>query len=290
MRPKRRIRPSSGLECRFLASSAPRGSARSTRSSGTCGRRRSRTSAGEVDLRADRLRDPQALEPAGDQRGRQQVLLRRRRRERPREASASTSVRQLVDRVTRTIADWGQRGRLLRHRRGRRAVLRRADGALPEPVRLVQLAGLVQRRAVPPATGSSGAANNCRWDEETRAVVRGRRAPTSTPRARPASSSASPTTWKGSCSWPTPRPCSSSSARAPAPTSRPCAPAARSSPAAASRRARSASCGSTTPSPASSSRAARPVAPPRCRPSRSGTPTSSSSSSARPRRRRRPRP
>ena len=47
-------------------------------------------------------------------------------------------------------------------------------------------------------------------------------------------------------------------------------------------RARSASCGSTTRSPASSSRAARPAAPPRCRRSRSGTPTSSSSSSARP--------
>ena len=44
----------------------------------------------------------------------------------------------------------------------------------------------------------------------------------------------------------TARPCSSSSARAPARTSRRCAPAGRSSPAAASRRARSASCGSTT--------------------------------------------
>ncbi len=60
--------------------------------------------AGPGHLPADRLRDPQGLEPARDQRRGQQVLLRRDQH-RP---SASTSVRQLVDRVTRTIADWGR--------------------------------------------------------------------------------------------------------------------------------------------------------------------------------------
>ena len=61
-----------------------------------------------------------------------------------------TSVRQLVDRVTRTIADWGREDGYFATPRGRRAVLRRADRPLPQPVRLVQLAGLVQRRPLPP--------------------------------------------------------------------------------------------------------------------------------------------
>ena len=35
----------------------------------------------------------------------------------PAEGKREFSVRQLVDRVTRTIADWGKAGRLFRHRR-----------------------------------------------------------------------------------------------------------------------------------------------------------------------------
>ena len=58
--------------------------------------------------------------------------------------------------MTRTIADWGRDDGYFATADGRRAVLRRADGALPEPVRLVQLAGLVQRRACSTATGSPG--------------------------------------------------------------------------------------------------------------------------------------
>ena len=72
------------------------------------------------------------------------------------------------------------------------------------------------------------------------------------------------TTWKTSWSWPAARPCSSSSARARAPTCRRCARTARSSPAAAGRRARCRSCGSTTRSRRWSRAAARPAGPPRC--------------------------
>ena len=60
------------------------------------------------------------------------------------------SVRQLIHRVSRTIADWGIAGRLFRHARRRRAFLSRPVLALPASVRLVQFAGLVQRRPVPP--------------------------------------------------------------------------------------------------------------------------------------------
>ena len=67
-----------------------------------------------------------------------------------------TSVRALIHRVTRTIADWATAGRLLRRPRGRRAVLSRAHLALPAPVRLVQLAGLVQRGSVPPVRHQGG--------------------------------------------------------------------------------------------------------------------------------------
>ncbi len=59
------------------------------------------------------------------------------------------SVRDLVDRVTRTISDWGREDGYFATKRRCRPVLRRAVGPLREPVRVVQLAGLVQRRAVP---------------------------------------------------------------------------------------------------------------------------------------------
>ena len=96
------------------------------------------------------------------------------------------------------------------------------------------------------------------------------------------------TTWKTSWSWPAARPCSSSSARAPAPICR------------RLRSHREKLSGGGKPSgplsfmrvydqiAAWSRAAARPAAPPRCSRSRSGTPTSWSSSSARPRKRRRP--
>ncbi len=245
---------------------------------------------GRVDLPADRLRGPADLEPTGHERGGEQVLLRRRgQRQRQSRGGQARVFGSPVDRP-RDPDDrrLGQGRRLFRHRRGRRAVLRRADGALPEPVRVVQLAGLVQRGAVSPLRDFRAGQQLAlgRGDPRRR---QGHQCLPVSRRPRRASSRASATTWKGSCGWRPARPCSSSSARGPAPTSRPCARAAKSSPAAASRRARSASCGSTTRSPAWSSQAARPAAPPRCRRSSAGTPTSSSSSSARPRRRRRPR-
>ena len=60
------------------------------------------------------------------------------------------SVRQLIHRVSRTIADWGIDDGYFATRRRRRAVLSRADLALPAPARRVQFARLVQRRPVPP--------------------------------------------------------------------------------------------------------------------------------------------
>ncbi len=71
------------------------------------------------------------------------------------------SVRQLIHRVDPHDRRLGHRGRLLRHAGRRRAVLPRADLALPAPARRVQLAGLVQRRPVSPvrragATSATG--------------------------------------------------------------------------------------------------------------------------------------
>ena len=199
-----------------------------------------------------------------------------------------TSVRQLVDRVTRTHRRLGARGRLLRHGRGRRAVLRRAHGALPEPVRLVQLARLVQRGAVPPLrAGGRG---------EQLAVGRGDPVGGQGDERLPVSAGLGllhPERLGRHARHHAPGHRRGDALQVRlgdrAPTSRRCARARRSSPAAAVRPARSASCGSMTRSPASSSRAARRAAPPRCRRSRSGTPTSSSSSSARRRKRGRPR-
>jgi ribonucleoside-diphosphate reductase alpha chain len=53
-------------------------------------------------------------------------------------------------RVARTIADWGIEDGYFATAEGRRAVLPRTGLALPAPARGVQLAGLVQRRPVPP--------------------------------------------------------------------------------------------------------------------------------------------
>ena len=181
----------------------------------------------------------------------------------------------------------GHRRRLLRHGRRRRAVLSRADLALPAPARRVQLARLVQRRPVSPVR-RQGLAVQLALEPETR---RGRAAGESlrvSARLGLLHPERATTTWKTSWSWRAARPCCSSSARAPAPICRRCARTARSSPAAASPRARCRSCASTTRSPRWSRAAARPAAPPRCSRSRSGIPTSWSSSSARRRKRRRP--
>ena len=65
-------------------------------------------------------------------------------------AERETSVRQLIHRVCRTIADWGLEDGYFATRRRRRAVLSRSDLALPASARRVQFARLVQRRPVSP--------------------------------------------------------------------------------------------------------------------------------------------
>jgi ribonucleoside-diphosphate reductase alpha chain len=60
------------------------------------------------------------------------------------------SVRQLIHRVTRTIADLGARGWLFRGRRKRGKFLRRSHLALPAPIRRFQFPGVVQRRPLSP--------------------------------------------------------------------------------------------------------------------------------------------
>ena len=60
------------------------------------------------------------------------------------------SVKQLVHRVARTIADWGLEDGYFASAARRRAVLPRAGLALPASARRVQLARVVQRRPVSP--------------------------------------------------------------------------------------------------------------------------------------------
>ena len=238
---------------------------------------------GEVLFEQTNCEVPAIVEPVGHQR-RGAASISTARSDTP---QREHSVRQLIHRVSRTIADWGMEDGYFATRRRRRAILPRADLALPAPARRVQFAGLVQRRPVPPVR-RQGLAVQLALGRRERSKSSSPRTPTSIRKARPASSRASTTTWKTSWSWRAARPCCSSSARAPAPTCRRCVRTARSSPAAASPRARCRSCGSTTRSRRWSRAAARPAAPPRCSRSRSGTPTSWNSSSARPRKRRRP--
>ncbi len=65
-----------------------------------------------------------------------------------------TSVRQLIHRVSRTIADWGISDGYFATPRRRRELLPRSDLALPASARRVQFAGLVQRRPVSTSTAS----------------------------------------------------------------------------------------------------------------------------------------
>ena len=198
------------------------------------------------------------------------------------------SVRQLIHRVSRTIADWGLEDGYFATPDDARAFLPRSVLALPAPA---------LRRSIRRCGSTWGSVSSIRRQGRDVQLALGRRVarrpssprtPTNIRRRRPASSRACRTTWKTSWSSPAARPCSSSSARARARTCPRCARIARSFPAAASRRARCRSCGSTTRLPPWSRAAARPAGPPRCSRSRSGIPTSWSSSSARTTKRRRP--
>ncbi len=64
-------------------------------------------------------------------------------------AVGETSVRQVVHRIAHTIRTAGEQRRLFRQQEGRRHVRGRAGLDARQPVRRVQLAGLVQLRPVP---------------------------------------------------------------------------------------------------------------------------------------------
>ena len=107
-----------------------------------------------------------------------------------------SSVRDLVDRVTKTIADWGQEdGYFASAEDGERfydeltALCLNQYGSFNSPVWFN--VGLYHR------LGINGLANGWRWDEETAPWSR-RRGRTSIPRRRPASSRASTTTCRTS--------------------------------------------------------------------------------------------
>ena len=133
-----------------------------------------------------------------------------------------TSVRQLIHRICRTIADWGVKDGYFSKADGEvfydelTWLCLNQYGAFNSPVwfnvgplspirrrqKFLQAAAIgftIARPARPSAPKPS----------------------TNIPRAAPASSNRSRTTWKTSCAWPTARRCSSNSAPAPAPTFRP---------------------------------------------------------------------
>ena len=194
-----------------------------------------------ADLRADQLRSAVVLEPAGDERHLQQILLRRSRHARARIQRASSSctawpARSPIGASKTATSPSPQDGE--RFYRDLAWLCLHQHGAFNSPVWFN--VGLYHQYGV------NGAKCNWRWDPRDAATSCSRRTRTSIRRAARASSSTWPTTWKTSWSSPAARPCSSSSAAAPAPTSPRSARIARSSPAAASPAARSRSCASTT--------------------------------------------
>ena len=143
-----------------------------------------------------------------------------------------TSVRQLIHRVCRTIADWGVEDGYFSKADGEvfydelTWLCLNQYGAFNSPVWFN--VGLYHQYGV----GNDSGRGNWFYNPQDR-PGRARRDPVRISRsAAPASSSPSRTTWRASCAWPTARRCSSSSAPAPAPTSRPSARARRSSAAA----------------------------------------------------------
>ena len=236
---------------RSRGSSARRDRARSTRSTGSSARRRSRTSAGasifqQIDCEVPRNWSQLATNVVASKYFYGDVASGNGS---PAEGKREYSVRQLVDRVTRTIADWGKDdGYFATAEDAERfydeltSLCLNQYGSFNSPVWFN--VGLFHRY------GISGPANNWRWDEETRRVVKAdERLPVSAgvgvlhpERQRRHGRDHAAGEQRGHALQvrlgDRHRPLDA------------CARATRSSPAAASRRARSASCGSTTPSPA----------------------------------------
>ena len=168
-----RVGRGAGPGCMSLGSSAGRDRARSTRSTGSCGPRRSRMSAGGRSSSRSTARSPGPganWRPTwwsskyfyGDVASGNGS---------PAEGKREYSVRQLVDRVTRTIADWGKEdGYFATAEDAERfydeltALCLHQYGSFNSPVWFN--VGLFHRY------GISGPANNFRWDEETRAITR----------------------------------------------------------------------------------------------------------------------
>ena len=155
-----------------------------------------------------------------------------------------SSVRPLIHRVSRTIADWAsQDGYFATAEDGERFyrdltwLCLHQVASFNSPVWFN--VGLYHQY------GIKGAMCNWHWDKTTGTVVAAREPLRVPPGARPASSRVCRTTWRTSWSWPAARPCSSSSAPAPGPTSPRSGRTARGSPAAAGLPGRSPSCGST---------------------------------------------
>ena len=171
---------------------------RSTRSSGTCARRRSRTRAARCSSSR-----PTAKSPAFWSQLATNVVVSKYFYGEVGTPEREHSVRQLDPprqpaRSPTGACDDGY----FATRRRRRAVLSRADLALPAPARRVQLARLVQRRPVSTSTAST-ARSATGAGTPRRRTSSSPRTRTSIRKARPASSRASTTTWK--TSWSSPR-------------------------------------------------------------------------------------
>ena len=138
----------------------------------------------------------------------QQVLLRRSRHARARAQRAAARSTASA----RTIADWGLEDGYFATRRRRRALLSRADLALPASARRVQFARLVQRRPVSPVRRQRRAVQLAlgRRNRSRRAAREPVRVSARLGLLHPERAT---TTWKTSWSSPAARPCSSSSAR-----------------------------------------------------------------------------
>ena len=136
-------------------------------------------------------------------------------------AERETSVRQLIHRICRTIADWGVKDGYFTKAGGEvfydelTWLCLNQYGAFNSPVWFN--VGLYHQYGV----GNHSSRGNWFYNRKTGQAERGRRPNTNIRSAAPASSSRSRTTWSPSCAWRTARRCSSSTAPAPAPTSRP---------------------------------------------------------------------
>ncbi len=157
-----------------------------------------------------------------------------------RRVGSETSAKQVFDRLAGTWTYWGWKGGYFDQEAGRPRLLRRDAPHAGEADGRTQLAAMVQHRRCTGPTASTGPPRGTTTSITAAASWWRPRAPTSIRSRTPASSSPSPTTsstraasWTSGCA----RRASSSTAPAPARTSRVCAARTSRSPAAASRRA-----------------------------------------------------